>query len=212
MGDLLPNGNDIDVINQLTTRFTSDPFIALKDYVNSSGDKFLWGNGKSLARASYRLNIWPTAGTKPKRRWFAFLARILSHQNQNDIKAALQEAVENPAGDIVGVHFWAQYDGTIPPNTYVVQVTREAADGAGNVFLKITLLCDHEIPANEKGDSNPAADPGEIGPVHPVVIKSGKGKKGKGKGKGKKTAKKAKKAKKAVKKVKKAKKAKRGRK
>ena len=73
MGDLLPNGNDIDVINQLIVQFTATPFSDLKKYVSSSGDDFLWGHGKSLARASYRLKIWPTSGTKAKRRWFAFL-------------------------------------------------------------------------------------------------------------------------------------------
>jgi hypothetical protein len=193
MGDFLPNGNDIDVINQLTTRFTTSPFSDLKHYVSSSHDDFLWGHGKSLARASYRLNIWPTSGPRARARWFAFLRRILSRQNQLDIQAALKTAVENNAGNIVGVHFWAQFDSTIPHNTYVVQVTREAADAAGNVFLKITLLCDHEIPSTEGGDSDPGADPGEIGPVHPVLKRPKKMK--------------AKKAKK-VKKVKKAKKAK----
>jgi hypothetical protein len=174
MGDLLPNGNDIDVINQLTTRFTASPFSALKHYVSSSQDDFLWGNGKSLARASYRLNIWPTSGTKAKRRWFAFLGRILSRQNQMDIKAALKTAVENTAGNIVGVHFWAQFDASIAQNSYVVQVTRDAADAAGNVFLKITLLCDHEIPATEAGDPDPGPDLGEIGPVHPLVKRAKK--------------------------------------
>jgi hypothetical protein len=196
MGDLLPNGNDIDVINQLTTRFTASPFSDLKHYVGSSHDDFLWGNGKSLARASYRLNIWPTSGPKAKARWFAFLARILSRQNQLDIKAALRTAVENTAGNIVGVHFWAQFDATIAQNTYVVQVTRDPADAAGNVFLKITLLCDHEIPSTEPGDPDPGPDPGETGPVHPVMLKKAKKKKPK-KTKAKKAKAKKPKAKKA---------------
>ena len=189
MGDLLPNGNDIDVINQLITRFTASPFSDLKHYISSSHDDFLWGNGKSLARASYRLGIWPTSGTKAKRRWFAFLRRILSHQNQLDIQAALKTAVENNAGNIVGVHFWAQFDSTIAQNTYVVQVTNEPADALGNVFLKITLLCDHEIAPGDAGDPDPGPDPGETGPVHPVVEKAKKRKV--------KKPKKAKKAKKA---------------
>lgn len=194
MGDLLPNGNDIDVINQLTVRFTASQFSELKNYVHSSRDDFLWGNGKSLARASYRLNIWPTSGTKAKRRWFAFLGRILSRQNRIDIQTALKTAVENSAGNIAGVHFWAQFDSTVPHNTYGVQVTREAADAAGNVFLKITLLCDHEIPSTEGGDANPGADPGEIGPVHPFLKKPKKKKVNKAKktkkAKGKKSVKK----------------------
>jgi hypothetical protein len=179
MGDLLPNGNDIDVINQLIVQFTATPFSNLKKYVSSSGDDFLWGHGKSLARASYRLKIWPTSGTKAKRRWFAFLKRILSRQNQIDIQNALKTAVENSAGNIVGVHFWAQFDSSIAHNTYGVRVTREAADAMGNVFLKITLLCDHEIPAAEAGDPDPGPDMGEIGPVHPLAKKKkpGKGRK-----------------------------------
>lgn len=184
MGDLLPNGNDIDVINQLMVQFTATPFSNLKKYVGSSGDDFLWNGGKSLARASYRLKIWPTSGTKARRRWFAFLKRILSRQNQLDIQAALKTAVENNAGNIVGVHFWAQFDSGVAPNTYGVRVTREAADASGNVFLKITLLCDHEIPATEAGDPDPGPDHGEIGPVHPLVKKAKK----RGKSRGKKSA------------------------
>jgi hypothetical protein len=189
MGDLLPNGNDIEVINQLTTRFTASPFSDLKRYVGSSGDDFLWSNRKSLARASFRLKIWPTSGTRAKRRWFAFLGRILSRQNKIDIQTALKTAIENTAGDIVGVHFWAQFDANIPHNTYAVQVTREAADAIGNVFLKITLLCDHEIPSTEAGDPDPGPDPGETGPVHPLFkrAKKKKAKKKAHKAKGKKS-------------------------
>jgi hypothetical protein len=201
MGDLLPNGNDIEVINQLIVQFTATPFSDLKKYVSSSGDDFLWGNGKSLARASYRLKIWPTSGTKAKRRWFAFLKRILSRQNQIDIQTALKTAVENSAGNIVGVHFWAQFDSGVAHNTYGVRVTREAADAMGNVFLKITLLCDHEIPAAEAGDPDPGPDLGEIGPVHPLVKKKKKPGKSGGKKPGKKRAAKKRTAKKrAVKK------------
>jgi hypothetical protein len=188
MGSALPNGNDIDAINQLNNQFTGANFDALRKYVASSGDDFLWGSKKSLARASYRLNIWPTAGTtpSPKKRWFAFLGRILSKSNRDDIKAALKNAVQNDTGNVVGVHFWAQYDQNVGANSYIVVVSDEAAD-ATHIFRRITLLTDHEIPANEGGDPDPGKDPGETGPVHPIPHTISKPKK---KAKKKKTAKK----------------------
>ena len=186
MGSALPNGNDIDAINQLNNQFTGANFDAIRKYVASSGDDFLWGSNKSLARASYRLNIWPTAGTKPRKRWFAFLGRILSKNNRDDIKDALKKAVQNNTGNVLGVHFWAQYDPNVAPNSYVVVVTDEPAD-ATHIFRRITLLTDHEIPANEGGDPDPRKDPGETGPVHPIPHTISKPKK---KAKKKKTAKK----------------------
>jgi hypothetical protein len=186
MGSALPNGNDIDAINQLNNQFTGANFDAIRKYVASSGDDFLWGSNKSLARASYRLNIWPISGTKPRKRWFAFLGRILSKNNRDDIKDALKKAVQNNTGNVIGVHFWAQYDPNVAPNSYVVVVTDEPAD-ATHIFRRITLLTDHEIPANEGGDPDPGKDPGETGPVHPIPPTISKPKK---KAKKKKTAKK----------------------
>ena len=75
-------------------------------------------------------------------------------------------------------------------NSYIVVVSDEAAD-ATHIFRRITLLTDHEIPANEGGDPDPGKDQGETGPVHPISKPT--------KAKKKKTAKKkaAKKAKKS---------------
>jgi hypothetical protein len=167
MGSALPNGNDLEVINQLNNQFTGANLDAIREYVASSGDDFLWGSKKNLARASYRLNIWPTAGTKPRKRWFAFLGRILSKNNRDDIKDALKKAVQNDTGNVIGVHFWAQYDPNVAANSYIVVVSDEAAD-ATHIFRRITLLTDHEIPANEGGDPDPGKDQGETGPVHPI--------------------------------------------
>ena len=100
MGSALPNGNDLEVINQLNNQFTGANLDAIREYVASSGDDFLWGSKKNLARAAYRLNIWPTAGTKPRKRWFAFLGRILSKNNRDDIKDALKKAVQNDTGNV----------------------------------------------------------------------------------------------------------------
>jgi len=199
MGSALPNGNDLDVINQLNNQFTGANFDALRTYVTTSGDDFLWGSNKSLARAAYRLNIWPTAGTKPRKRWFAFLGRILSKSNRDDIKDALMKAVQDKTGKVIGVHFWAQYDPNVAPNSYVVVVTDEPAD-ATHIFRRITLLTDHEIPANEGGDADPGKDPGEPPPIHPLPHAISKPKK---KAKKKKTAKKKTAKKKATKKTKK---------
>src|SRR6478752_2741714 len=110
MGGALPNGNDIEVINQLNAQFTADNWGDLKAYIDASGDDFLWGANKTLARASYRLNIWPTSTSKARRRWFAFLKRILSAQNQLDIQAAIQAAYVDAQNNVVGMLFWAQYD------------------------------------------------------------------------------------------------------
>lgn len=190
MGAALPNGNDLDVINQLNNTFTGASFARIRQYVASSGDDFLWGNNKRLSRAAFRLNIWPTggAGNGPRRRWFAFLGRILSKTNRDDIKRALKNAVQNNTGNVIGMHFWAQYDPNVAPNTYLVVVSDEPA-GAGQIFRKITILTDHEIPVGDAGDPDPGPDSNEKSPVHPL----GKKKKSKSKNKprkGKKAAKK----------------------
>lgn len=190
MGDLIPNGNDLDVINQLNNTFTGANFDAIRQFVASTGDDFLWGNSKSLARASWRLGIWPTATTtpSPKKRWFAFLGRILSKTNRDDIKRALKNAVQNNTGNVIGMQFWAQYDSNVAPNSYIVVVSDVPA-GAGQIFRRITILTDHEIPSGEAGDSNPGPDNGEKPPVHPLGKKK-RTKKGKKKKNAKKTRKK----------------------
>ncbi|MBR0793995.1 hypothetical protein JQ615_01185 [Bradyrhizobium jicamae] len=186
MGDALPNGNDLDVINQLNNAFTGASFGGIRQFVADTGDDFLWGNNRNLARASWRLGIWPTATTtpSPKRRWFAFLGRILSKTNRDDIKRGLKNAVLNNTGNVIGMQFWAQYDPNVAPNSYIVVVSDVPA-GAGQIYRKITILTDHEIPSSEAGDPNPGPDNGEKPPVHPL----GKKKKTK-KGRKKKTAKK----------------------
>jgi hypothetical protein len=193
MGVLLPNGNDVDVINQLNTAFNNGPFAKIRNYINTSGDDFLSGSGKSLARASFRLNIWPKSGRKARKRWFAFLGRILSRQNQIDIQAALKTAVQNGSGNIVGMLFSAQFDSTVAANTYVVSVSQVPADAAGNVFVKVTLLCDHEIDPADAGDNDPPKDPGETGPIHPAASRSKRRRKPAKKATAKKAAKKARK-------------------
>lgn len=189
MGDALPNGNDLDAINQLNNTFTGANFDAIRQFVASTGDDFLWGNNKNLARASYRLGIWPTANTapSPKRRWFAFLGRILSKPNRDAIKLALKNAVLNDTGNVIGMQFWAQYDPGVAANSYSVDVTDVPA-APGQIFRKITIFTDHEIPFNEGGDPDPGPDPGEKRPVHPIG--KTKSKKTKKKGKSKKAAKK----------------------
>lgn len=169
MGVLLPNGNDIEVINQLNAQFSITGFRNIKTYMNGANDHFLWGNGKTLKRASYRLNIWPTSDNRSRARWFAFLnpgKRILSQQNHDDIQRAFQTAYQD--NSVVGMLFWAQFDANVPPNTYAVQTTRVPADNAGHFFVKVTLLCDHEIGPGENGDPDPGPDQGETGPIHPV--------------------------------------------
>jgi hypothetical protein len=165
MGGALPNGNDLEVIGQLNVAFSDANFDLIRKH--AAGDDFLWGKNKRLSRAAYRLRVWPTAANKkPRKRWFAFLDRILSANNQQDIKDALKKAVQNDTGNVIGIHFWAQYD----PNA------------AGNIFRRITLLTDHEIPSSEVGDPDPGPDTGEKPPLHPIDKKPKK--------KAKKTAKK----------------------
>lgn len=195
MGVLLPNGNDVDVTNQLNTAFNDGALKKLRDYINTSGDDFL-RPGKSLARASFRLNIWPKSGRKPRKRWFAFLQRILSRQNQIDIQTAIKTAIDNSTGNIVGMQFGAQFDPTVAANTYVVSVSQVPADAVGNVFVKVVLLCDHEIDPGDQGDNDPPRDQGETGPVHPIGSASKRRRKSKKKAKAKK-AKKVVKARKA---------------
>jgi hypothetical protein len=181
MGGALPNGNDLEVIGQLNVAFSDANFDLIRKH--AAGDDFLWGKNKRLSRAAYRLRVWPTAANKkPRKRWFAFLDRILSANNQQDIKDALKKAVQNDTGNVIGIHFWAQYDPNVAPNSYVVVVSDDPADAAGNIFRRITLLTDHEIPSSEVGDPDPGPDTGEKPPLHPIDKKPKK--------KAKKTAKK----------------------
>lgn len=170
MGAALPNGNDLEVIDQLNNAFTGANFATIRTH--AAGDDFLWGSNKNLARAAYRLNIWPTGGpgNQPRRRWFAFLGRILSKTNRDDIKRALKNAVQNNTGNVIGMQFWAQYDPNVAPNSYIVVVSDVPA-GAGQIFRKITILTDHEIPAGDTGDPNPGPDANEKPPVHPIGTK-----------------------------------------
>src|SRR5689334_10350586 len=100
MGSALPNGNDLEVISQLNDRFSGAKLIELRDYIHTEPDDFLWNRGKKLARAAYRLYIWPTKDPKAKPRWFAFLDRILSKQNRDDIQDALKVAIDDANNNI----------------------------------------------------------------------------------------------------------------
>jgi hypothetical protein len=162
MGVLLPNGNDIEVINKLNRRFNDLAFSGLKDYVTNSGDDFLWGQQKTLHRASLRLKIHPTSGPRARGRWFAFLRTVLSDANRAAIKNAFQNAFQDTTGTIVGMQFWAQFDPSVTPaGTYEVQVTDVPADNAGHLFKRVTLLCDHDIGGGLSPDPDPGPDPGE---------------------------------------------------
>ena len=74
--------------------------------------------------------------------------------------------------DCVGVHFWARFNTKPHPPDYEVEISPKHPDANGKFWMTITLLCDHEIDAGIPGDpSDPPADGGEHGPVHPRLLR-----------------------------------------
>jgi hypothetical protein len=202
MGDLIPNPNDLQIVDGLNARFTGLELQNLRAHIQNNNDDF-FANGRHLRRITWRLNVFPTSGPKPKGRWLTFLKDILPQPIHDQILAELRDAVGNPAkinNACAGVRFWAVYDPTLA-TPYGLVVDTEAPDANGSYWKTITLTCFAEIPANVQGDpSNPPADNGENGPPQPAL----RTKKAGGKRTGKKgSTKKAKKSpvKKAVKKV-----------
>lgn len=198
MGGLVPNPNDLEVINQLDDLFSEPRLDALRQWMATAGnDPELFFPGRHLHRIAYRLQIFPTSAvaTNPKGRWFKFLRDCLKERpngpgtstNHDIILSALAGFVADDQ-NCVGIHFWAQYNSGDPPPKqppsdsqipsgfdYRAVVTQEPADPAtGEYWGSITLLCRHDIPAGagiipDPSAANHGQDNGESGAEQPPV-------------------------------------------
>ncbi len=192
MGALVPNPNDMEVINALNTLFSDPHLTKLRNWMSGAhGDPNLFASGRHLFRISYRLKVHPThmTVTNPRGRWFAFLKFCLGERpygagqptNHDIILSALGGFVDD--AKCVGIHFWAQYGAgvgaglaQIPSGfNYKAVVTQEPADpNSGQYWGSITLLCLHDLPAGAPTVPDPSAangddDNGESGDEQPNI-------------------------------------------
>jgi hypothetical protein len=193
MGALIPNPQDLEVVDALNTRFSGSPLARLRAHIQANNDDF-FAPGRRLRRITWRLRAFPVSGgNRPKGRWLTFLETILPANIHDQILSELRDAVGQPGAinnNCAGVRFWATYEPNLA-QPYDLVVARGTPDGSGLFWKMITLKCRTEIPINEPGNpGDPNPDPGEHGPPHPTLA----GKTGSRKGKAKKS-----KAKKAVK-------------
>ncbi len=170
MGSLIPNPDDLVVIDGLNARFSGTKLQKLRDHMTNRNDDF-FAVGRRLRRVTWRLKIFPTSSNRPKGRWLTFLNTILPAPIHDRILAELRDAVGFPGhinNNCVGVRFWAVYDPGMA-NTYELVVVDEPPDGAGLYWKNITLKCLQDINNGVAGDpSNPPADNGEQTPAQPT--------------------------------------------
>jgi hypothetical protein len=174
MGGLIPNPNDLEVIDALNTRFSGTRLQKLRDHIRDKTDDF-FEPGRRLKRISWRLKVFPSSGIRPKGRWLTFLGSILPSNIHDRILNELRDAVGRPGAlndKCAGVRFWAAYDPNLA-QAYDLTVDPGTPDGNGFFWKTITLKCRAEIPANESGDpQDPPKDNGEKGPDHPNLASS----------------------------------------
>jgi hypothetical protein len=169
VGDLIPSDDDIQIINKLDNRFTGARLAKIRAQIAKGDDMF--GPGRSLHRIAHRLKTYPT-GNRGKGRWYVFLKRLLSPANRGDILGYLKGSVNDQ--DCIGIRFWARFQAGMTSD-YDVEFVQEADDGLGKHWVRITLLCDHEISPGEPGEpAAPGPDAGEMPPLHPHEAKAKK--------------------------------------
>lgn len=208
MGSLIPNPNDLQIVDALNTRFSGTELQNLRAYIQQYNDDF-FAPARTLRRIAWRLNVFPTPtpGDPHKARWLYFLQTVLPKNHHDTILATLRNAVGYP-GNInnhcAGIRFWVAYDSALAKGQYDVDVDPGDPDPAdGLSWMTITLTCGSEIDPNAAGNANaPPADPGENpnNPPHPALRPRKVGGKRTGKKGGTKKAVKGK-AKRVVKKV-----------
>lgn len=178
MGGLIPNPNDMEVVDGLNARFSGTKLQMLRNHIQNKNDDF-FAHGRHLRRITWRLKIFPTSGNRPKGRWLTFLKDILPQSIHDQILTELRSAVGNPAqinNNCVGVRFWAVYEPNLK-NNYELVVETELPDANGQYWKSITLKCLQEIDPNVNGDPNdPPGDNGENGPPQPSFRRPPKGK------------------------------------
>lgn len=182
MGALVPNPNDLQVINQLNGLFSEPRLTTLRNWIAANDPNFFAG-GKKLHRIAYRLNLAPTGGANPRGRWFKYLKDFLKERpdgsgrpkNHDIILTALDGYVSDH--NCTGIRFWARYASTELPTgiDYKAVVAEDAPDtGSGLYWASITLLCRHDLsggvaPIPDPTTANGDADPGETAPEQPPV-------------------------------------------
>ncbi|WP_375786308.1 hypothetical protein ACE10Z_01120 [Bradyrhizobium sp. Pha-3] len=175
MGALIPNPNDIEIVNKLNNRFGPAGLAALRSFMAGHNDDTFKAS-RHLHRISLRLGIFPTSGPMPRARWFKFLRDLLGKTvptNPAKIQKTIRDGVNdwntttNPPSGCVGIKFWAIYDPQLSQD-YRVDVYQAPPDLAGQYWITITLVCQHEIDGAEPGIPDPTnADPGESGTPPP---------------------------------------------
>jgi hypothetical protein len=183
MGGLVPNPNDLEVINALNGVFSEPRLTALRDWKDAHDPNF-FAAGRRLHRIAYRLKIHPTTGANPRGRWFKFLKNFLKERpngvggskNHDIILAAIDGFVDDRT-NCSGIRFWARYSSgaELPAGIdYGAVVTQETPDPTtGAYWGSITLLCRHDLGAigtiPDPTQANGEADPGEGGAEQPSV-------------------------------------------
>jgi hypothetical protein len=201
MGALIPNPNDIEILNRLNNRFGRAGLVALRSWMAASSDD-TFNASRRLHRISLRLGIHPTSGPRPRARWFKFLKDLLGKTvpaNPGLLQTTIRDAVTDwdsaTTRGCVGLKFWAVYDPASSQD-YRVDVYRAPPDVDGQYWITITLVCRQEIDGNEAGIPDPSnADHGEHGtpPPPPSLAPTKRARKASSRKSGKKTAKKSKK-------------------
>jgi hypothetical protein len=176
VGGLIPNPNDMEVIDKLNARFSGAQLAALRLFMATSHDD-TFNPSRHLHRISYRLKIYPTSGPRPRARWFVFLRDLIGAQVARSILAAIAAGVNDwdtsttPPTGCVGLRFWAIYDPTmtVPPD-YVADIDRAQPDANGQYWITITLRCFQEIDPLNPGIPDPTTpDGGENGGPQPLI-------------------------------------------
>jgi hypothetical protein len=179
MGALIPNPNDIEVLNKLNTRFGPKGMEKLRQFMADNEDDTFKAS-RNLHRVSYRLKIHPTSGSRPRARWFVFLKTLIGATNSNKIKSAIRDALNDwdsnaePPTGCVGIKFWAIYDPGLVQD-YRADIYKAPPDAAGQYWVTITLVCNHEMDVNETGIPDPTTpDDGEKGTPPSLIGLSGR--------------------------------------
>jgi hypothetical protein len=176
VGALIPNPNDIEVIDKLNARFSGAGLATLRQFMAANHDD-TFNPARHLHRISYRLKIYPTSGSRPRARWFVFLRDLIGGQVARSILAAIAAGVNDwdttttPPVGCAGIRFWAIYDPTmvVPPD-YIAEIETAQPDTNSQYWITITLRCYQEIDPQNPGISDPTTpDGGENGGSQPII-------------------------------------------
>lgn len=159
MGMLIPNPADQEIIAKLNYRFSEERFGDIR--LHNKKEK-LFDNSHHLHRVAYRMEVWPESGgtgiPSPRARWFYFLKKALTSNNQQDIKYALNKALGD--SNCIGVIFNAVQDQSVTSQNDQYKVTYHSIPApnpatTGSLLYVITLSCYQELDKNQNGIADP---------------------------------------------------------